>query len=293
LIITYDDVSPSDYTVYLEHKRISGELGITGVVPAEIGINLSNLRGLAIEKLEGMVNDGWEVVNHSYTHSFLYPTMTERVLQVGSNRVYSPYGRYNQNGVEITINGDKYSVASHFIEDSKQYITITPPAIKDYDVGAIIQLSDSQLEIEIMQGIREMEKQLNTKINHFTYPYVMCDNRALAEIQKNNYLSARKYNGELYNYNPPIKNMVNPGCNKLPLTNVWYLNSADFIINYTEEEIETILDKVVVENYVLIQFSHTWDVNFSISKLEYLIKKSMEKGISFITRSGLWDYYDF
>jgi peptidoglycan/xylan/chitin deacetylase (PgdA/CDA1 family) len=290
LIITYDDVSRTDYPVYNRHKAISAELGLAKIVPAEIGINLFNLRGMTIDSLEKMVNDGWEIVNHGYSHSYLNAVKTSSVLTAGSNQVYSSYGRYNQDGAEITINGDVYTVASHFTgDDGNQYITIVPPAIKDYDAGAVIQLSDTQLEIEILRGIREMERQLSTQINHFTYPYTTVDNRCLVEIQKH-YLSARQYNGEINN--PPVKNMINPGCNKLPLTNVYHLNSADFIINYTEEEIETILDKVVVENYVLIQFSHTWDVNFSHDKLEWFIKKTIEKGIAFTTRSKLWEYYE-
>lgn len=124
-------------------------------------------------------------------------------------------------------------------------------------------------------------------LQNFTYPYTVYDERTVAEISKY-YSSARAYNGYINNE----KNLENPGCNEFPFENKYYLNSANYICYYNELEIAGILAKIKKNNYMAVQFAHTWASDFSLDKLKYLIDTAKELGIEITTRSKIWEYYE-
>lgn len=282
LIITYDDTPASDYDIYKIHKLYEP------IVPAEIGIIVGG-HALSNEKMVEMVNEGnWEVVHHSYSHSRLERVQLQKKHLSGTDKIYGWFVHTFINGVEITIGDDTYKVVSHGTDGDGKYITVLPSLMRDYPITTVLKLSDRQLERELFEGVEEFEKETGINIKNFTYPYTVFDSRTV-DLLKTKYISSRAYNGTLSNK----KNLTNPGMNYFPFDNKYSLNSADFIIDYTEEEILSVLAKAKESKAVLMQFSHTWDTNFSKTKLVFLIDNAKKAGFKITTRSKLWEYYEF
>jgi hypothetical protein len=236
-----------------------------------------------------MVSEGkWEITNHGFNHTRMNYVHLQRKIYQGQNKVYGWFAHTFLYGSEITIGNDIYHVNSLGTDSIGIYFTVNEPFISDYEITTPIQLSDAYLEQECFSGVEELEIFLNTKIKHFTWPFTGNDQRSINKV-KEKYLSARAYNGEL---SDGSKNNDNPGCNIFPFTNLYTLNSAYLLENYTETEISQVLQKAVENNYVVIQFSHTNTVVFSKEKLRYLISECFNKNIEITTRSKLWEYYE-
>lgn len=285
-IISYDDCPDSDYSIFQIHREMAKN---DKVIPAEIGINF-NRRGLTDEHLKEIIDSGWEVVNHGWNHSRLEAVGITTDLKKGDNKIGGWFVHTFLPKSEILIRGGgKYTIESNGTDTNGNYILINPPFIKDYNRGTLLSLSSMQLEKELFYGVEEFYDTFGYKIENFTYPYTVYDERTV-NLLSTKYMSARSYNGELKKGG---KNLRNPGINEFPfLENRFSLNSADFIINFTKSEIDIVLDIIVEKRAMGYQFSHTWDKNFDTDKLKYLITTCEKKGIEIITRKYLFDYYE-
>lgn len=65
-----------------------------------------------------------------------------------------------------------------------------------------------------------------------------------------------------------------------------------FDLYYSEKEIKTIFEKAAKTKAMVIQFNHTWDSNFKIEKMKFLIDTALDMGIEITTRTPIWDYYE-
>lgn len=281
LVITYDDCPSQDWNAYEIHKSY------TPIVPAEIGINLHG-HALSTKKIEQMVNEGgWEVSNHGYTHTRMEAVSIQNFHNAGSDKIYGWFAHTFIDSNEILIGEDIYKILSHGSDSNGQYFTVEPNLQKDYKKGTKVRISNKQLEMELTGGVSEFEKETGIKIDNFIYPYTVYDERTVSEISKY-YSSVRAYNGYINN----VKNLENPGFNEFPFENKYFLNSANYICYYNELEIDGILAKIKKNNYMAIQFAHTWASDFRLEKLKYLIDKANELGIEITTRSKIWKYYE-
>lgn len=281
LVITYDDCPAQDWDVYEIHKSY------TPIVPAEIAINL-NSHALSLEKIKEMVEvGGWEVpIMVSVIQGWkAYPC--SNCIKQELKKIYGWFVHTFQDGNELFIGDETYSISSHGSDENGQYFNVEPSLEKDYDKGTKIRLSDTQLQKELIGGVSDFESKTGIKIEHFVYPYTVYDDRTIENISKY-YASSRAYNG----YTNDDKNLKNPGFNIFPFENKFYLNSANYICYYNELEIDGILSNVKKNNLMAIQFAHTWASDFSLDKLRYLIDKSRELNIEITTRSKIWDYYE-
>lgn len=281
LVITYDDAPSQDWNAYEIHKSYSP------IVPAEIGVNLHG-HVLSTEKIKQMVEEGgWEVSNHGYTHTRMEAVSLQKNHLSGTDKIYGWFAHTFQNGNEIFIGDETYTIVFHGSDDSGQYFVVNPSLRKNYSKGTKVRLSDNQLKIELTSGVSEFEAETGIKINNFIYPYTVYDERTL-EMLSEYYASSRAYNGYVDNK----QNLINPGFNEFPFENKYCLNSANYICYYNELEIDGILAKVKKNNYLAIQFAHTWADDFTLEKLKYLIDKAQELGIEITTRSKIWEYYE-
>lgn len=281
LVITYDDAPSQDWNAYEIHKSYSP------IVSAEIGVNLHG-HALSTEKIKQMVEEGgWEVANHGYTHTRMEAVSLQKKHSAGTDKIYGWFAHTFQNENEIFIGDETYTIVSHGSDDSGQYFVVSPDLAKDYNKGTKVRLSDNQLKIELTSGVSEFESETGIQIKNFIYPYTVYDERTVEGLSEY-YVSSRAYNG----YNGDDKNLTNPGFNEFPFENKYYLNSANYICYYNELEIDGILAKVKKNNYMAIQFAHTWAEDFTLDKLKYLIDKAQELGIEITTRSKIWEYYE-
>ena len=62
--------------------------------------------------------------------------------------------------------------------------------------------------------------------------------------------------------------------------------------DWYSEDIEKILRKAKSTNALLFQYTHSWDKNFSLDKLDYLIQKANNLNIEIATRQIVWEYYE-
>lgn len=88
------------------------------------------------------------------------------------------------------------------------------------------------------------------------------------------------------------KNSTDPGMNYFPFANRYKLNSASFTNYYEYDEIENVLRKAKETNALMIQYTHSWDKNFSLDKLDYLIQEANKLNITIATRQKIWEYYE-
>lgn len=217
-----------------------------------------------------MVNEGgWEVSNHGYTHTRMESVSIQKNHSAGTNKIYGWFAHTFIDSNEIIVGEDVYKILSHGSDSNGQYFSVEPALQKNYEKGTKVCISNKQLEIELTGGVSEFEKETGIKISNFIYPYTV-------------------YNGYINNK----KNLENPGFNAFPFENKNFLNSANYICYYDESEIDGILEKIKKNNYMAIQFAHTWASDFSLKKLKYLIDKANEFGIEITTRSKIWDYYE-
>lgn len=281
-IITYDDAPASDYDIYMIHKLY------TPTVPAEIGIILSGF-GLDKERLlEMCIDDNWEVVHHSYSHTRFERLRLQKEYKKGENKIYGWFVHTFMDNNEIMIDDDIYIIQSHSSDNQGQYFVIEPNLIRDYSNLSMIQLSDSQLKKEFTENLKNFENETNIKINHFTWPYTVSDKRSQSFVSEF-FSSARAYNGL---NTDGTNNIYDGGLNFYPFENRFTLNSANYIQYYSEDEILKMIAKAKDNKAVMIQFAHTWDSNFSTSKLIFFIDNLKKAGIDIITRSTLFDYYE-
>ena len=244
LIITYDDTPASDYDIYQIHKLY------TPIIPAEFGVILQG-HALTNEKIVEMVTEGnWEIVHHSYSHTrFQYIHLPYDNSATDKNKVYGWFAHTFINGNEITLGDDCYTIVSHSSDSKGQYFTVTPDFVNDYPRTTTLQISDEQLIKEVTEGIEEFKNATGIEIKHFTWPYTVYDDRTVEMISRN-FASARAYNGSVSG----SKNLDDPGMNYFPFENRYTLNSADFVINYTEDEILTAIAKAKETNAMIIQY---------------------------------------
>lgn len=285
LCITYDDCPATDWNAYQKiHKQYDS------VIPAELGLNI-NRRALPIEQMKIMVEDGFEIVNHSTSHHRLERVGLQKAVSKEDNKIYGWFTHTFLDGAELFIGEETYKIVSHGSDSNGNYFAVDRPFLKNYGIGTSIQLSDEALNNELFYGVEDIEKQLGTKINHFTYPYTVSDKRTRKLIEETNkYYSCRAYNG--YYSDGKTKNLFDPGLNYFPFENKLTLNSASFDLYYSEEEIKTIFEKAAKTKAMVIQFNHTWDSNFKIEKMKYLIDTALDMGIEITTRTPIWDYYE-
>ncbi len=285
LVITYDDCPASDWTAYQQiHKQYSP------VIPAELGLNI-NRRALPIEQMKIMVEDGFEIVNHSTSHHRLERVGLQKATAKGDNKIYGWFTHTFLDGAEMFIGNETYTISSHGSDSNGNYFVVDTPFIKDYGVGTSIQLSDKALEKELFYGIEDFEKQLGLHINHFTYPYTVSDKRTRILIEESGkYYSCRAYNG--YYSDGKTKNLYDPGLNYFPFDNKLTLNSASFDLYYTQDEIKKIFEKAYKTKATVIQFNHTWDNNFKTEKMKFLIDTALDLGLEITTRTPIWEYYE-
>ncbi|MCF0126506.1 MAG: polysaccharide deacetylase family protein, partial [Clostridia bacterium] len=219
LVITYDDCPASDWNAYQNiHKQYEP------VIPAELGLNYLR-RALPLEQMREMIADGFEVVNHGTSHHRLERVGLQKAVSKGENKIYGWFVHTFLDGAEITIDDKVYSVLSHGSDSTGNYFQVEPELQKNYYVGTSIQLSENELMKELFYGINDIEKELQIKINHFTYPYTVSDKRTRNMIKESNkYYSCRAYNG--YYSDGKTKNLYDPGLNYFPFENNLTLNSA-------------------------------------------------------------------
>lgn len=279
VVLTYDDCPAQDYDVFPIHKKYNA--------PAEIAINLRG-HALSTEKIIEMVSEcDFEVTNHSFSHSRMECVSLQKKHLANTNKIYGWFAHTFQDGIEITIDGDLYKIESHSSDSDGQFFTVSPNLIKDYNKGTRVQLSDNALVDEINKDVKKFFDDTGIEITNFTYPYTVYDERTINIISEY-YKSSRAYNG----YIGEIKNLENPGMNYFPFENRFNLNSASFTNYYDENEISEMLIKAKNTNALIIQFTHTWDSNFSKEKLEYMIKEAKRLNIDIATRQKIWSYYE-
>lgn len=283
LVITYDDCPNTDYEVYKNvHKAYSP------VVPAELGLNIERC-ALSFEELKERVNDGFEIVNHGLSHNRLEAVSLQKSAKKGTNKIYGWFAHTFLDNAEILIGDEEYKIISHSSDSDGQYFTVDKPLKKDCSVGTKIRLTGNFLENELFGKVEEIENKLNTKINHFTYPYTVSDERTRS-LLKNRYFSSRAYNGWQFDNS---KNLTNPGFNYFPFNNKFTLNSASFDTNYTNREVEEILKIGSMEGgNMIVLFTHTWDERFSHEKIKFIIDIAKSLNIEISTRSKIWEYYE-
>lgn len=282
LVITYDDCPESDYSVYTNvHKLYSP------IVPAELGLNIGS-HALSIDKLKEMVSNGFEIVNHGYSHNRLETVALQKAVKKGEQNIHGWFVHTFLNKAEILIGNDEYTIVSHSSDSEGQYFIVDKPFSKDYEVGTNICLQRKFLENELFGQVENAEKELGTKILNFTYPYTVSDERT-RKLISTKYKSSRAYNGLQFNNS---KNLTNPGFNFFPFENRYQLNSASFDTDYSEKEIEKLLRVGGGYNAMIILFTHTWDKLFSEKKIKFIIDTANKIGIEISTRSKIWEYYE-
>ena len=284
-IITYDDCPASDWNAYQNiHKQYNP------TVPAELGLNI-NKRALPIEQMKIMVEDGFEIVNHSTSHHRLERVGLQKIAPKGDDKIYGWFVHTFLDGAEMCIGDETYTIISHGSDSNGNYFLVDKPFPNDYGIGTSIQLSDAALEKELFYGIEDIEKYLGTKIVQFTYPYTVSDKRTRNLIEESGkYYSCRAYNG--YYSDGKNKNLYDPGLNYFPFDNKLTLNSASFDLYYTEEEVKKIFEKAFRTKAMVIQFNHTWDKNFKSEKMRFLINTALDMGFEITTRTPIWEYYE-
>ena len=277
LVLTYDDCVASDYDAYQIHRKYN--------VPGELAINLKGYT-LSKDRIKEMcLESNWELVNHGYSHSCLQTVSLQRLHKADSNRIYGWFSASFQQGVEVLLGDDIYLVKGHGSDNEGTYFECEPNLVKDYDKGTKLKLSDNQLEIELFLDVDNFTSETSIPINNFTYPYTVYDDRTI-ELLSTRYKSARSYN-DMDN-----KNSADPGMNYFPFANRYKLNSASFTNYYEYDEIENVLRKAKETNALMIQYTHSWDKNFSLDKLDYLIQEANKLNITIATRQKIWEYYE-
>ena len=282
LIITYDDAPDCDYDVYQTHKLYEP------IIAAEIGIIMSGV-GISNEKLIEMCTvGGWEPVCHSYSHTRFERLRLQRKYKKGDNKIYGWFVHTFMDGNEINIGDENYTIISHSSDSEGNFFVVEPNLIKDYDASSFVQISENQLNLEMTKNIEKFYNETNLKIKHFTWPYTVSDSRTQATVSKFFY-SSRAYNGK---NSDDTNNLVDGGLNYYPFENLYTLNSANYVQYYSNDEILTMIAKAKSSNALMIQFAHTWDANFSTSKLVFLIDNALKEGVQIVTRSDIFDYYE-
>ena len=204
---------------------------------------------------------------------------------INTNKIYGWFSTAFQDGVEILLEDDVYVVTEHGVDEEGSFFLCEPSLTKDYSKGTKLMLSDKQLEIELFKEIDDFTSETLIPITNFTYPYTVYDDRTI-ELLSTRYKSARSYNDR------DNKNTDEPGMNYFPFDNRYNLNSASFTNYYEYEDIEKILRKAKSTNALLFQYTHSWDKNFSLDKLDYLIQKANNLNIEIATRQIVWEYYE-
>jgi len=287
IVLSYDDTPLSDYSFIFEtHKKLN--------IPGEISIWINNLKdkskktdALSLLQLKEMQDWGFDMASHSYYHTGLAPGVLLKTVNIGDlklrshiNSVFTwsaivPY-TFNISDGKVA---ESISIQSVTSDEQGSFIKLRTPLRNKFPNGSLIAHSEEGLFKEIIESKAYLE-QNGLKINHFTYPFGIADDRTHKFCKVGSYTSAR-------NATPKRSLGKVKVVYEDKIENMYSINSLDFAY-LSKEEIVDIIESPSSENVFIIFFSHSWDKNLTEDKISFLVEEGKKRGYKFTTRSDVF-----
>ena len=96
-----------------------------------------------------MVENCFEIVNHSTSHHRLERVGLQKAVAKDDNKIYGWFTHTFLDGAELFIGEETYKIISHGSDSNGNFFVVDRPFIKNYGIGTSIQLADEALNNEL------------------------------------------------------------------------------------------------------------------------------------------------
>lgn len=227
---------------------------------------------LTIAEILEMQDYGCEMISHGRYHTGLGVYLVTSQAAAGQKRIDVNVGNEirTKAGYAYTITDGVNSESIVPVTINIDHILVKDNLQHTYGIDSTIQLTDESAE-DLLQGCIDDLTALGVKVQNHVYAYhsgsgIRYSEKALEWVGQY-FISGR---GQYGLVDPKTADLRNLKC-----------YSEDIV---EKEDIDTYLDEVALNNWLMIYYGHSGTSSVSLGKLKYLIDGALSRGIRITTR---------
>ena len=289
IVMTYDDGTTADYTLTYkvhEQRQVPMSVAIIGYHLEHPNVNsiLGPNSPITIPQLQAIRDSsvGHEIVPHGMTHRLmgvrhLSSGATTGAIQItldGQGKYFMP--TEIEDSVECyLIEGDKKEIIHTTELISGNTLALQKPLENDFSTNAYIRLSDKELEYEIVESKRVLEK--------FGFPSEGIFFPGARHVHEARMIMAKhyKYGRAVNHQDEDMITLSNP----FPT----YSIGCPVMEYNTIETLTAYMDEAVQKNGALFLLGHSPNSNITEAYLNQIIDEAEARGMEFVTASEAVD----
>lgn len=289
IVMTYDDGTPADYTLAFkvhEQRQVPMSVAVIGYHLEHPNVNsiLGPNTPITLPQLQAIRDSsvGHEIVPHGMTHRLMGVRHLSSGVSSGATQItLDGQGKYFmpteiEDSVECyLIEGDKKEIIHTTELISGHTLALQKPLENDFTTNAYIRLSDEELEYEIVESKRVLEK-FGFPSEGIFYPGARHCHEARMIMAKH-----YKYGRAVNHQEEEMITLPNP----FPT----YSIGCPVMEYNTIESLTPYMDEAVEKNGALFLLGHTPNQNLTEAYLNQIIDEGQARGMEFVTASEAVD----